>query len=127
MSANSVTGTGNGEAGVTRGPGNGRNQFYSLLDSSTSSLQSIIKINYSTGGTTWMFSSVFNQLPTISVCIVLKNLADSLLPLTVKIISLTVSQVVIKAYKSFLDVNGDIVFSECDTDDVVLHITARGQ
>jgi|WetSurMetagenome_2_1015567.scaffolds.fasta_scaffold420845_2 hypothetical protein len=32
MGAASVTGTGPGDAGITRGPGNGRNQFYSMVD-----------------------------------------------------------------------------------------------
>jgi hypothetical protein len=32
MGASSVTGTGLGEAGITRGPGNNRNNFYSVVD-----------------------------------------------------------------------------------------------
>ena len=72
----------------------------------------------------WLFPSIFNQLPTISVSVILKDLTDSVFPITVKIISLKVYKVVIKAYKSVLDINEDIVFSECDTNDVTIHITA---
>lgn len=86
--------------------------------------QSIVKMNYCSGGITWLFPFIFNQLPTISASVILKNLTDSIFPITVKIISLKVYKVVIKAYKSALDINEDIVFSECDTDDVVIHITA---
>ena len=83
------------------------------------------KIDYIFGGVTWTFPSTFNQLPTISVSIVLKDLIDNIFPLSTKIVSLTTSEVIIKAYKSVLDINNDIVFSECDTNDVVLHLTVE--
>lgn len=86
--------------------------------------QAIVKMDYCSGGITWLFPSTFNKLPTISISVILKDLTDSVFPITVKTISLKVYKVVIKAYKSVLDINEDIVFSECDTNDVTIHITA---
>jgi hypothetical protein len=85
------------------------------------------QIDYVYGGITWEFTYVFNQTPIISVGIELKNLFDNIFPLSIKIISLTNYEVVIKVYKTFLDDFNDIVFSECADDDVTIHITAGAQ
>jgi len=84
-----------------------------------------ISKNYIVGGITWTFPGLFRTLPTINVAIVLKNLIDNIFPVSIKIISVSTSYVVIKVYKSVLDVNNDVVFSECETNDVILQITAR--
>jgi hypothetical protein len=108
------------------------NAYYPSIEQKSILINSSsIKINYVYGGITWVFSqwgtSVFNQLPTISISMALEDLSDSVYPLYVKIISITNYSVTIKAYKFFLDEHNDIVFSECNTNDIIIHITAESK
>jgi hypothetical protein len=87
------------------------------------------KRNYTTGGVIWTFDIPFNSLPTICVGIQLKTggLADSIYPLCHKITNVTIDSVTIKIYKVTLSDLSDLVFSECSSNDVVVHITAEGE
>lgn len=75
-----------------------------------------------------MFDNAFNSEPTICTSVELKTdgLADSIYPISAKIINITESFATIKVYKSVLSNIGDLVFSECAANDVVVHITAEG-
>ena len=80
-------------------------------------------LNYTHGGITWLYNYVFDRVPTITVGVELNNLADSIYPMSVKIISVTPTSALIRVYRSVLD-GVDLVFSECDTDDVILNLRA---
>jgi hypothetical protein len=82
------------------------------------------KADYTVGGVEWMFGYVFDSIPTITIGLELKNLADNIYTLSAKIISVSATAVVIKVYKAVLDLPADIVFSECAAGDVVVHIMA---
>jgi hypothetical protein len=86
------------------------------------------KINYVAGGIEWTFDLPFSQPPVVCVGIQLNagGLEDNIYPLSHKIISLTATSVIIKVYKAILDLS-DIIFKECETNDVVVHITAEGE
>lgn len=87
------------------------------------------RINYAVGGAVWNFDVPFNQPPVVCIGIQLKDggLADSIYPLSHKIISLTATSVVVKVYKVTLTNLSDLLFSECAANDVVVHITAEGE
>jgi hypothetical protein len=85
------------------------------------------KINYTTGGAAWTFDMPFEHPPVITVGIQLSNLADSIYPISHKIVNLTATSVTIKVYKVELTDLRDLLFSECATNDVVVHITAEGE
>jgi len=87
--------------------------------------RSIISIakDYVVGGVRWSYGYTFSRLPTITIGIELKNLPDSIYSLSAKIIEATESYVTVKVYKTVLD-SADLVFSECDTDDVVVNISS---
>jgi hypothetical protein len=80
--------------------------------------------DYVSGGVTWTYGYTFTDAPTITIGIELKSgLPDNIYTLSAKIITVTNSYAVIKVYKSVLD-GVDIVFSECATDDVAVHMRA---
>ena len=81
--------------------------------------------NYTAGGVSWKFPIAFKASPTISIAIQLNNLADSDWPLCSKITSLSAKSVTVKAYKVTEDVDL-LTFSECATNDVILHLVAMG-
>jgi hypothetical protein len=80
--------------------------------------------DYVLGGITWAYDYTFNSIPTITIGIELKTLADNIYTLSAKIITVTETSVVVKVYKSVLDGPADVLFSECATDDVVVHLKA---
>jgi hypothetical protein len=80
--------------------------------------------DYIAGGVAWTYGYTFDNIPTISIGIELKNLPDNIYSLSAKIISANTSVAVIKVYKVILDDIVDLVFSECATDDVIIHLKA---
>jgi hypothetical protein len=83
-------------------------------------------IDYVSGGVTWTFDAPFTSLPVINIGVQLKNLADSIYPLSHKITNLTTTTVTVKVYKVTLTDISDLLFSECADNDVVVHVTAEG-
>ena len=97
-------------------------------DEGSADVTDIISIStkhYTSGGVNWKFPLAFTASPTISVTIELHHLDDSEWPLCSKITSLSAKSVTVKAYKAVeaLDV---LTFSECATNDVILHLVAMG-
>jgi hypothetical protein len=84
------------------------------------------RLNYTVGGAIWAFDMPFTQLPVVTIGIQLNNLSDSIYPISHKIVSLTTTSVTIKVYKVELTDLRDLLFSECATNDVIVHITAEG-
>jgi hypothetical protein len=85
------------------------------------------KINYTVGGVVWDFDTPFTTPPIISIGIQLSGLADNIYPLSHKIISLTESSITIKVYKVTIAGIADLLFSECASNDVIVHVTAEGE
>ena len=85
------------------------------------------RINYTSGGVVWTFDLPFQNPPVVCVGIQLNNLSDSIYPISHKIVNLTATSVTIKVYKVELTDLRDLLFSECATNDVVVHITAEGE
>jgi hypothetical protein len=82
--------------------------------------------DYTLGGVQFTFGVAFaTQTPRIAIGLELKNLADNIYPLSAKITSLTAYSVIVKVYKATL-VGPDVVFAECATNDVTVHISAIG-
>lgn len=77
-------------------------------------------LDYIKGGIQWEYG-YSSQVPTTTIGIQLKNLEDNIYTLSAKMITVSQAAVVIKVYKAVLD-GVDIVCSECDTDDVSVHI-----
>ena len=84
------------------------------------------KVNYSVGGAVWIFDTPFSQPPAVCVGIQLSGLAEDIYPLSHKIVELTSVSVKVKVYKTTLTDKSDLVFSECATNDVIVHLTAEG-
>lgn len=82
-------------------------------------------IDYVAGGITWTYNYNFDEIPTIIIGLKLKTLSDSIYPLCSKIINVTLTSATIKVYKVILD-GADLVFMECATDDVTVHLQACG-
>ena len=87
------------------------------------------RMNYTVGGVVWTFSIPFSQPPVICIGIQLNpgGLADSIYPLSHKIVALTTTLVTVKVYKVELTGLSDLVFSECSGNDVIVHMTAEGE
>jgi hypothetical protein len=95
------------------------------LDTTYPASRTVISIaeDYREGGVRWSYGYTFSRLPTITIGIELKNLPDSIYSLSAKIIDVTDSHVTVKVYKTVLDLV-DLVFSECEDNDVVVNIKA---
>jgi hypothetical protein len=87
------------------------------------------RLDYIAGGVTWTFNAPYSKPPIISIGIQLKSggLADSIYPLSHKIVGLTSSSVTVKVYKVISTDITDLLFSECATNDVIVHIMAEGE
>lgn len=85
------------------------------------------RMNYTSGGVVWTFDMPFEQPPVVCVGVQLSSLPDSIYPISHKIVNLTTTSVTIKVYKVELTDLRDLLFSECATNDVVVHITAEGE
>jgi hypothetical protein len=85
------------------------------------------RISYATGGAVWTFDMPFQNPPVVTIGVQLSGLADSIYPISHKIVSLTATSVTVKVYKVELTDLRDLLFSECATNDVVVHITAEGE
>lgn len=85
------------------------------------------QLSYLHGGITWTFNTPYSSPPSVCVGIQLSGLEDSIYPISHKIISVTATYVVIKVYKVTLVNIADLLFSECDDGDVIVHMTAEGE
>ena len=81
-------------------------------------------IDYIKGGVKWVYGYVFDHMPVVTIGIELKGLVDNVYMLSAKIIAVSFTEVTIKVYKTTLENLVDIVFSECDDNDVVVHMKA---